>query len=96
MSQSKRKLKRELKKLRTLQCTLSDQQDHEMRDIASIIERDFSSELQDVIDGSSKKENGKSKVLRAIWEQDVIKTGRSFGMIKGEIVRNFLKSARKK
>ncbi|XP_044171448.1 uncharacterized protein LOC114975022 isoform X1 [Acropora millepora] len=42
-----------------------------MRDIASIIERDFSSELQDVIDGSSKKENGKSKVLRAIWEQDV-------------------------
>lgn len=71
MSQSKRKLKRELKKLRTLQCTLSDQQDHEMRDIASIIERDFSSELQDVIDGSSKRENGKSKVLRAIWEQDV-------------------------
>ena len=73
MSQSKRKLKRELKKLRTLQCTLSDQQDHEMRDIASIIERDFSSELQDVIDGSSKKENGKSKVLpvTAIWEQDV-------------------------
>ncbi|XP_067042166.1 uncharacterized protein [Acropora muricata] len=71
LSQSKRKLKRELKKLRTLQCTLSDQQDHEMRDIASIIERDFSSELQDVIDGSSKKENGKSKVLRAIWEQDV-------------------------
>ena len=42
-----------------------------MRDIASIIERDFSSELQDVIDGSSKKENGKSKVLRVIWEQDV-------------------------
>ena len=42
-----------------------------MRDIASIIERDFSSELQDVIDGSSKKENGKSKVLRAIWEEYV-------------------------
>ena len=34
-----------------------------MRDI---IERDLSSELQDVTDGFSKKENGKAKVLRAI------------------------------
>lgn len=71
MSLSKRKLERELRKLKSTQCRLSDQQDIQMRKIVNIIEKDFGTELEGVIGESSKKETEKAELLRAVWKQDV-------------------------
>ena len=56
-----------------------------MRKIVNVIENDFRSELQHVINDSSDEGSGKADVLRVVWEQD-LKDRRAFGLIKGETV----------
>ena len=71
ISVNKRKLEREVRKLKSYNCKLSDKQDQEMRKIVNVIENDFRPELQRVINDSSDEGSGKADVLRAVWEQDL-------------------------
>lgn len=70
LSRYKKKLQKQLRKLKLARCCLNESQDNEMYKIVSIIEKDHLDELKKVMQEAAKGESDKITLLETLWKQD--------------------------
>ncbi len=66
----KKKIQRLQKRVEKLKIELNDEQDKEMKDIVSIINKKYESEVQSVLEEASEQSSETGAIMRDIWEQD--------------------------